>query len=297
MTRSIRIILILFIFITLSSITIQCFLASDAMAREIDPYFKPLVSKLVAAKLDKKFVESVFKSPCATFYPRVLVIRLKIRESKINYDQFLAAPNVKRCKEFMKKHKKAIERIEKDHKVPGEVLTAILLLETDLGRHTGSFPTLKTLATHAVAHTKEAADAAYKQLPEKEKKRWTKKAAAERLGNRATWSFGELKAFIQHLEKTKSDPCLYNGSYTGAIGLCQFQPSNIKPYGRDGNKDGTVDLFHVEDALSSAAAYLQSHGWRPNINQATQIRVVKTYNHSNPYARTIVKLAALLSKK
>lgn len=275
-------------------ITALSFTPSNALAREIDPYFKPLVPKLVEAKLDKAFVESVFQSPCATFYPRVLVIRLSIRESKINYDQFLSAESVKRCKEFMKKNKKTLEQVEKDYKVPGEVLTAILLLETDLGNHTGSFPTLKTLATHAVAHTKEAADEAYKQLPDKEKKRWTKQAAAERLGNRAAWSFGELKAFLQHLEKTKSDPCQYNGSYTGAIGLCQFQPSNISAYGRDGNKDGTVNLFHVEDALSSAAEYLKSHGWRPDISYAAKIRVVKTYNQSTPYAQTIVKLASLL---
>ena len=267
---------------------------SNASAREVDPYFKPLVSKLIDAKLDKTFVESVFQSPCATFYPRVLVIRLSIRESKINYDQFLSAASVKRCKEFMKLHKKALEQVEKDYKVPGSVVTAILLLETDLGNHTGAFPTLKTLATHAVAHTKAAADEAYKQLPEKEKKRWTRQAAGERLGNRAAWSFGELKAFLQHLEKTKSDPCQYKGSYTGAIGLCQFQPSNISAYGRDGNKDGTVDLFRVEDALSSAAEYLKSHGWRPDISHAAKIRVVKTYNQSTPYAQTIVKLASLL---
>jgi membrane-bound lytic murein transglycosylase B len=285
-----------YVFFITSLLFLWSLYPTGAQAREIDPYFQPLVPKLVAAKLDKKFVEAVFKSPCATFYPRVLVIRLTIRESKINYGQFLTAASVKRCKEFMKKHKKALERVEKEYKVSGEVLTAILLLETDLGNYTGSFPTLQTLATHAVAHTKEAAEAAYKKLPEKEKKRWTKQAAAERLGNRAAWSFGELKAFIQHLEKSKSDPCVYNGSYTGAIGLCQFQPSNIKPYGRDGNKDGAVDLFHVEDALSSAAAYLQSHGWRPNISRATQIKVVKTYNHSTPYAQTIVKLAALLRK-
>lgn len=46
------------------------------------------------------------------------------------------------------------------------------------------------------------------------------------------------------------------GSIYGAVGLCQFMPSNIAVYGADGNGDGRVDLFDTSDAIASLANYL-----------------------------------------
>lgn len=47
----------------------------------------------------------------------------------------------------------------------------------------------------------------------------------------------------------------------GAFGLCQFLPSSYLSFAIDGNGDGVVDLFNVEDVIFSVANYLKKHGW------------------------------------
>ncbi len=173
-------------------------------------------------------------------------------------------------------------------------MVAILLLETKLGQYTGKFHTVSTLATHAAAGQAALAAEVYRRLPAEEKKHWTPESAARRLADREKWSLGELKALLKFSRQSGIDPCSLYGSYTGAIGLSQFQPSNIEPYGRDGDLDGKVDLFRAEDAVFSTAHYLSRHGWRPGMNEEQQITVLKRYNQSTPYARTILDVAGRL---
>ncbi len=270
-------------------------LAPVGVRAEIDQHFQPLVQKLHGAGLNKQWLEEVFSQPCVRLSHRVLLLRLTVRESKINYGQFSQEPSLRKARDFMALHADALDKAQEEYGVPKEVLTAVLLLETRLGEHTGGFQTLSTLATHASAGQKKIATDVYNRLPEKEKKRWTPQTAAERLGNRVEWSFNELKAFLEYAAATKADPCQVNGSYTGAIGLCQFQPSNLKPYGRDGNADGVTDLFQVEDAIFSAANYLKKHGWNPKLGEDGRVRVLMTYNNSKPYARTILEVARRLA--
>lgn len=261
-----------------------------------DPHFKPLIQKLKNSGFDNDWIDGLFDEKCMTLNHKVLMLRLTIRESKINYAQFYEPENIEKCKNFIKNNEKALNDAHEKYSVPPEVVTGILLLETRLGEYTGKFNTLQTLATHSVAGDKEVVKEVYGMLEEKDKKRWTLETAAKRLGNRTSWSFGELKAFLKYLEKTGNETCKVFGSYTGAIGFCQFQPSNLKPYGVDGNGDGVTDLFQVEDAIHSAAHYLNRHGWKKGITQSNKIRVIKTYNNSTPYAKTILEVASRLGK-
>ena len=257
----------------------------------MEPAFEPVVAKLTRFGFDSPWLQQVFSQPCIKLDPNVLTLRLTIRESKINYGQFLEDRWLNECRTFMKTHEEALNRAVKDHGVPSEVVVAILLLETKLGGYTGKFQTVSTLATHAAAGQPGVASDVYNRLPQEEKRRWTLDTAAQRLANRKDWSFNELKAFLQFVRQTGVDPCALYGSYTGAIGLSQFQPSNIKPYGRDGNQDGRVDLFQVEDAIHSTAYYLSRHGWRQDMNQSQKIKVIRSYNNSTPYAQTVLEVA------
>ena len=48
------------------------------------------------------------------------------------------------------------------------------------------------------------------------------------------------------------------GSFAGALGICQFMPSNIEKLGIDMDGDGKVDLTaSTADAVASAANYLK----------------------------------------
>ena len=92
----------------------------------------------------------------------------------------------------------------------------------------------------------------------------------------------------------------YNVCYTkllrpyGAIGLCQFMPTNAVRFGVDGDRDGVVDLFTPADALHSIANYLAFHGWRPGLTEGRQEKVIYHYNHDTSYAKTIVVLSQRL---
>ena len=53
------------------------------------------------------------------------------------------------------------------------------------------------------------------------------------------------------------------GSWAGAMGHFQFMPSTFNAYAIDYNGDGKIDIWHsFEDAVASAANYLQQAGWK-----------------------------------
>ena len=268
---------------------------SKALA-ESDQDFEPLIKKLTKAGFEKEWVEEVFTKDCVELMPKTLMLRLTIKESKLDYGQFLQDVNINKSQEFHKKYEEALKKAEEEYGVPTQVIVSILLLETKLGEYTGSFQTLSTLASHAVSGNKEVVEKVIELLPEEEREKWTVEKARKRLGNRSKWAFNELKAFLTFINEQGVDPCRIKGSYTGAIGLCQFQPSNIKPYGRDGNGDGLVDLFQADDAITSVAEYLKRHGWKKDSSPARQLAIIKTYNNSTPYAKTILAVADKLDQ-
>ena len=90
------------------------------------------------------------------------------------------------------------------------------------------------------------------------------------------------------------DPLAATGSYAGAVGICQFMPSNILAYGQDGNGDGRIDLFDHADAIASIARYLKNYGWRPGIEKEAAYKAVWSYNRSSYYVNTVLKVAELL---
>lgn len=52
------------------------------------------------------------------------------------------------------------------------------------------------------------------------------------------------------------------GNSAGALGICQFMPSNIEKLGVDLDGDGVVNLSEsADDAIGSAAHYLREVGW------------------------------------
>ncbi|MEE9303282.1 MAG: lytic murein transglycosylase, partial [Thiotrichaceae bacterium] len=58
------------------------------------------------------------------------------------------------------------------------------------------------------------------------------------------------------------NPVTLMGSSAGAVGLCQFMPSNFKTLGVDFNNNGSCNLWDPVDAIGSVANYFSKHGWR-----------------------------------
>lgn len=116
-----------------------------------------------------------------------------------------------------------------------------------------------------------------------------------KLTDKSDWAYKELRALLQYCTVQQLDPHGMPGSVYGAIGICQFMPSNLVPYGDDGDGDGVVNLFSVPDAIFSAALYLNKHGWKKDLTVDRQRSVLKRYNNLNIYANTILAMAESIS--
>ncbi len=74
-------------------------------------------------------------------------------------------------------------------------------------------------------------------------------------------------------------------SFAGAFGFPQFLPYSYLKYGIDGNNDGKVDLFNMDDSIFSIANYLAKHGWNKNKRKA-----VHAYNPSSWYVKAFFSI-------
>lgn len=64
------------------------------------------------------------------------------------------------------------------------------------------------------------------------------------------------------------------GSWAGAIGHLQVNPSNVVAHGTDGDGDGIVDLHaSLADALATSAVYLRALGYKPGVDWGFEVEV------------------------
>jgi soluble lytic murein transglycosylase-like protein len=78
-------------------------------------------------------------------------------------------------------------------------------------------------------------------------------------------------------------------SSAGAVGWMQFLPSTWRRWGVDASGDGVADPYDPQDAIFSAARYLDAAGARTNLRRA-----IFAYNHANWYVNEILSIAASL---
>jgi membrane-bound lytic murein transglycosylase B len=204
----------------------------------------------------------------------------------------LADATVGAYRAFTARYAAELKDIQKKHGVQGTVAIAILLVETGLGMDLGKTPALRSLGSMA-ATTSPALLAGGGN--DRQIKRINAARLAATLKAKSDWAFNELVALIRYGERNNLDVALLPGSKYGAVGICQFMPSNIAPYALDGDGDGDVNLFSVADALYSAANYLEAHGWRRAGTASRQFAVLHAYNQDNVYAARVLALSRQLA--
>jgi membrane-bound lytic murein transglycosylase B len=201
---------------------------------------------------------------------------------------------IDRAVTYLIENKGLLEEAARRYSVPAEIVVAILHVETRLGADTGSRRVFNRLASMALANNLDmvrpylnmgvltAEDEAY---------------ARRRCWEKADWAYKELTALLDYSRRNGMDPLSIRGSLYGAIGLCQFMPSNIFIYGVDADGDGRIDPFTKPDALFSIANYLRGHGWREGLDREGQHRLIFAYNHSTVYANTVLAVADKLKER
>ena len=117
--------------------------------------------------------------------------------------------------------------------VPAEILVSIWAVETNFGAIQGDFDVLRSLATLAAA------------------------------GLRQDWAEGQIIAVIRIIASGEATRAQLHGSWAGALGQTQFEPSQYLALAVDGDGDGRRDIWgSAPDALASAANLLAMAGWR-----------------------------------
>ncbi len=70
------------------------------------------------------------------------------------------------------------------------------------------------------------------------------------------------------------------GSWAGAIGHLQVNPSNVVAHGTDGDGDGRVDLHNsLADALVTSAKFLRALGYQPGMDWGMEVAVPDGFDY------------------
>ena len=251
--------------------------------------FQALQKKLIQDGFNSDKIKRLYSRPQVFFEADGVTILFTYSEAKVDYDQFANNWSIDKAKKYMQEHHEDLKRIEKAYGVDSRVITAILLVETGLGKNVGKRSTLNSLSTLASLMYPEIRRNFYKKIPAE--KRPPQKKFEKSAKRRSKWAYAELKAFLKYAYQEGFDPAEIPGSFAGAMGYAQFMPSNILAYGKDGNDDGIVDLLTHPDSIASIANFLKRHGWRPGISRKKKEKVIYHYNHSDYYVKTNLKIA------
>jgi membrane-bound lytic murein transglycosylase B len=259
-----------------------------------DPIFNKLSNHLKTQGFQSKDVARWMGDPRLRFEARLMASMLSIKESRLNYAQFLTKKNLARAQRFKKKYKYTLLKAQKRYSVSKNVIVAIILVETNLGSYQGRHLVFNTLASQACLDHSLARRRLRPYWPKRYRKDLYSGKNTVRFKKRAAWARQELAALIHIAKNMSKSPFSFKGSPAGAMGMGQFVPTSLLRHGADGNGDRKVELHKAQDAILSVARYLKDHGWRPGLSPNKKIEVILTYNKSMPYAKTVLKIAKRL---
>ncbi len=283
-----------FLIYTCFSLLFMLFFLNNPLGAAENNSFKLLTQRLIDDGFDKVMINKIYNNPEMNFNSKSVSRFFMHNESKLNYGRFTSSELISNAQEYQKKYAKDLLMAEQEYGVDKNIITAIILVETRLGKYTGKSVVFTTLSTMAALTDPLAKKKLWEDMPQKN--RLSRDAFNKKVKKRSNWAYNELKAFIKYTARENIPPFKVKGSYAGAMGLAQFMPSNILALAVDGNSDGRVDLFNHTDAICSIANFLKRYGWHPEINRKQAAKVIYYYNHSKYYVNTILDIADILKK-
>ena len=167
---------------------------------------------------------------------------------------------VKTAKKLLKKNRILFNDVENKFSVEKEILLALWGIETNFGKHVGKMDIISSLAT--LSYDKRRRD----------------------------FFSSQLLILLKLIDdKLINQDTLY-GSWAGAYGNFQFMPSSIKRYAIDYDNNNKIELkSSLDDALASAANYINSIGWKKGQPCFFRVKLTNSINdkYKNSSARTI----------
>jgi lytic murein transglycosylase len=141
--------------------------------------------------------------------------------------------------------------IESRYGTPSEVLVSIWSVESSFGVMQGGFDVLRSLASLAAA------------------------------GRRRDWAETQIGALIRIIGSGEASRAQLKGSWAGAMGQTQLEPSAYLEDAVDVHGGGRPDVWgSAEDALASAANLLAKAGWRRGEAWQREARLPATFDYA-----------------
>ncbi|HXY90220.1 MAG TPA: lytic murein transglycosylase [Xanthobacteraceae bacterium] len=141
-------------------------------------------------------------------------------------------------------HRATLAAIEREFRVPANVVLAIWGRETAYGSYKLPYSAVRVLATQAY------------------------------IGKRRDKFREEFLLALKIVDEGHVKLADMKSSWAGAMGLTQFLPSEFYKYAVDFDGDGRRDIWKsVPDALASAAKQLVGKGWQPGTRWAYEVRM------------------------
>ena len=158
---------------------------------------------------------------------------------------FLKEKRINQGVEFWLKNEAKLKEAEKIYGVPPEIITAILGVETNYGKNSGSYRVIDSLNTLAFHYPK-----------------------------RASFFLSELEQFLLLVREQNFIAEDLKGSYAGAMGMPQFISSSYRNYAIDFDGDNVADIWgNPDDVIGSVANYFFQHGWVNKGNVITEVAI------------------------
>lgn len=251
-----------------------------------------LALKLVEAGLPRSTVSAVYGDP--KMPPMEFIsFRLAPKEPSNIYRGFTNPKKVNEARSFLVEHEQVLKRAEAKFGTAKEGIVSILLVETHFGENTGNHLLLNRLSRLANLRDPKNVRKNYEEL-KKLDDTVTYEAVEKRADYLWTTFFPEVLAVFKIAEERKVSVFSIRGSSAGAFGFPQFLPTSYLRFGTDGNGNGNISLFEMDDAIFSVAKYLSHHGWKKGATQKQKWQAVWAYNHSDPYIEAVLKVTELL---
>ncbi len=223
-----------------------------------------------------------------------LLFGLNPRESRAMYRGFRRESSMAEAERCAAAHAVDLRAAERQHRVDGAVVAAIMHVETHCGRNTGRSMVLHRLARLAMAN--EPRNVARNLARNAGKDGILPPELADRTRARARYLEGifypQVVATFEIARAQGFDPIALRGSGAGAFGYVQFLPLNYVAFGTDADGDGRVSLYEPADASASAARFLASYGWKNHLTREKKRQVIWHYNRSDAYIDTVLAIAS-----